>query len=145
MTWALCFSCGHIKHGAICPCPKCAIRSTGDTEIDILFSDHFMALSTLKQFGQVVNIINKHTDNNEERFWTFLYYISETHSDILKVDLPAPIAPQIQRLYPELEFPPVEVLPGIRNRDDTKAETVEPKAEGKAEEAKPEKKWWQFW
>ena len=35
MTMALCFNCGDIKFGAICPCPKCQAESSGDMELDI--------------------------------------------------------------------------------------------------------------
>jgi len=46
VTWALCLNCGEVKFGAICPCPKCNVESTGDMNLDIAFSDHHMAKET---------------------------------------------------------------------------------------------------
>jgi hypothetical protein len=145
MTTALCFNCGHLKYGAICSCPKCKLRSTGDTKLDILFSDHFMAHSTLNQFGTVVKFINEHVDHKDIRFWTFMFYVSERHSDLLKIDPPQALAEQIQDLYSQLEFPSVQVLPGMRNQ--SKPQTGDPKQDdvnmpGRDQSAK---KWWQFW
>jgi len=39
MSLALCFNCGNVKFGALCECDKCGIASTGDMDLDILFSD----------------------------------------------------------------------------------------------------------
>ena len=117
MTMALCFNCGYIKHGAICPCARCSVDSCGDTELDILFSDHYMAHTTLTQFGAVVSLINKRLSDRDLRFWTFMYYVSEVHPDLLTITPPEPLAEQVKRLYGDLNFPLVQVLPGIRNRD----------------------------
>ena len=145
MTMALCFSCGYIKHGAICPCARCMVDSTGDTELDILFSDHYMAYTTLTQFGAVVTLINERVSDKDIRFWTFMYYVSEAHSDLLHITPPEPLAEQVMRLYGELQFPPVEVLPGIRNRDDSKSGGGEQTGSGGSAAEQAGKKWWQFW
>src|SRR4051794_1647899 len=72
MTWALCFNCGETKFGALCPCPSCQEGSTGDINLDIAFSDHHMAVETIKEFGEVVRAIRRACDEDELRFWSFI-------------------------------------------------------------------------
>ena len=87
MTWAMCFNCGAIKFGAICPCIECEKTSTGDMNLDIAFSDHNMTKETLEAFGEVVRSIRKVCDDDELRFWSFIHYVSTRHPDILGVEL----------------------------------------------------------
>ena len=54
MTWALCFNCGELKFGAYCPCPECQVASTGDMNLDLLFSDHYLTRATLGALGEMV-------------------------------------------------------------------------------------------
>jgi hypothetical protein len=88
MTWALCFNCGATKFGAICPCPECKIASTGNWDLDIAFSDHRLSKDTLKAFGEVVRAIRRVCDDGQLRFWSFIYYVSTRHPDVLGVKLP---------------------------------------------------------
>lgn len=138
MTMALCFSCGDVKFGAICPCSKCGVNSTGDMGLDILFSDHNMAVSTLEQFGLVVKLINSNVENPPIRFWAFMQYVSVNHSDLLSIGLPGDIADQVTSLYERLEFPPVEMRSG---RQEPKLADRSEKPPG---EGRPKKKWWKF-
>lgn len=85
MTMALCFNCGHAKFGALCPCEKCEVGSTGDINLDIAFSDHRMTLETIQSFGEVIKSIRSVCDDDELRFWVFLRYISQRHSNILTI------------------------------------------------------------
>jgi len=139
MTMALCFTCGHVKFGAIVACPECRINSTGDMGLDILFSDHHMAESTLAQFGQIVKLINRNTEDPQVRFWTFMHYVTLNHSDLLSAGLPEEIAEQVKSVYASLEFPPVEILPGRRGPAANAKRERPPSQNGP-----PQKRWWHF-
>ena len=84
MTWALCLNCGETKFGAILRCEKCGFRSTGDMNLDTLFSDHNISVSTLIQFGEVIKAINLASADAQERFWTFIYYVSVHHPELIE-------------------------------------------------------------
>ncbi len=99
---ALCFNCGEIKFGAICPCPKCQVESSGDMNLDIAFSDHNYEIETLKEFGGVIRAIHAASDDPPTRFWAFIHYVSEHHPSILKVDL-----------KPEMKTKVAEALRGV--------------------------------
>lgn len=60
-----------VKFGAICPCPKCSVASTGDMQVDILFSDHHYDVKTLSEFGEVIKAIRSACDEDELRFCSF--------------------------------------------------------------------------
>lgn len=87
MTWALCFSCGHTKFGAICPCPECGVSTTGNMDLDILFSDHVIAHKSLEDLGRAIKAINRVTENPALRLDSFLYYVSEKHHPLLRCEL----------------------------------------------------------
>jgi hypothetical protein len=89
MTTALCFNCGATKFGAICPCPKCSIASSGDMNLDITFSDHRMSEATLEAFGEVIRAIQRECPDDQLRFWSFIRYVSARHPEILGVTMPA--------------------------------------------------------
>jgi hypothetical protein len=116
MTIALCLRCGHLKHGALCPCPKCQDKGTGDPQLDIAFSDHVVASSVLGDLGKIISLINK-SDEKEElvKRWAFLWYVSENCSQILSVQIPPEISEKVTALYNELHLPKVEWKPGLRN------------------------------
>lgn len=82
---ALCFSCGNVKFGALCPCDACESGPTGNIELDIHFSDHLYAVETLEAFGEVIRSIRRVCDDDRLCFHAFLLYISENHGEILKV------------------------------------------------------------
>jgi hypothetical protein len=133
MTWALCFHCGEVKFGAICPCPKCQVPSTGDMNLDIAFSDHNMTKATLEDFGKVVAAIHAKSDDPELCFWTFIRYISMNHSSILGVELKPDLAEKCDALLASLSLPDVKLTPSpakLRKEQAT---------------ASPKKPWWQFW
>jgi hypothetical protein len=88
MTMALCFNCGHTKFGAICPCPECGVASTGDMNLDIAFSDHWLSVATLGAFGEVVRAIGRVCDDPQLRFESFLRFVSAHHASLLNVTLP---------------------------------------------------------
>lgn len=133
MTWALCFNCGEVKFGAICPCPKCDVTSTGDMNLDIAFSDHNMTKGTLEDFGKVVAAIHRESDDAELCFWTFIRYISINHSSILGVDLNPDVAQRCDALLSRISLPTVTISP-------SHAKLV--KDQSQSSQKSP---WWKFW
>src|SRR3989442_9134470 len=109
MTMALCFNCGDIKFGAICPCPKCQVKSSGDMGLDIAFSDHNYDVETLKEFGSVIRAIHSATDEPPTRFWAFIHYVSEHHPSILKVDLKPEMQARVTEVLRSVVLPLVTV------------------------------------
>lgn len=133
MTWALCLNCGAVKFGAICPCPKCQVASTGDMMLDIAFSDHHMGKETLHEFGEVIATLHQATSDETLRFWTFIRYISVNHPSILGVELNAEVQQQCDALLAQVELPPVTMRPSPREQWEAE------------QQSKPDKRWWEFW
>lgn len=109
MTWALCFNCGQIKFGALCPCPICQVSSCGDVELDILFSDHHLARTTLEELGAVVALLREATDDAELRFAAFLYYVTHNHPELLDVTFTLDGEAKIEALLADLDLPSVTI------------------------------------
>jgi hypothetical protein len=116
MTLALCFNCGATKLGAICPCPKCEFASTGDMNLDIVFSDHNLSVATLEAFGAVVASIRRVCDDDQLRFWSFIHYISTTHSEILGVNMPEDLRERCEAVVSRANPPLVTVEESERPR-----------------------------
>jgi hypothetical protein len=109
MTLALCFNCGATKFGAFCPCPQCEFASTGDRDLDIAFSDHRLSPDTLAAFGAVVASIRQVCDDEQLRFWSFIYYVSTRHPELLGVDLGKEQMDQCEAVVELANPPPVPV------------------------------------
>ena len=133
MTWALCLHYGEIKFGAICPCPKCDVQSSGDMNLDIALSDHNLSRDTLEGLGSVVSAIHGVSDDDELCFWTFIRYISVNHSTILGVDLEPEVQAKCDDLLERLDTPVVDVRPSAQGLR---------KISGAQE---MQRRWWQFW
>jgi hypothetical protein len=116
MTWAVCFNCGEEKFGALCPCPKCGVGSSGDMNLDIAFSTHRMSRKRLRQFGAVVSALRRRCNDERVCFWAFIFYVSEKHPNILKAELPAEFSERARELLAKAEIPEVS-----------------------------RKRWWEFW
>lgn len=109
MTWALCFNCGATKFGAICPCPKCQMTSTGDINLDIAFSDHRLSKATLAGFGDVIASIHGVCDDDELCFWSFIHYVSTRHPELLGVKMPDETTERCEAILREANPPTVLV------------------------------------
>lgn len=109
MTMALCFTCGHTKFGAICPCPECGIASTGDMNLDIAFSDHRLSVATLGAFGEVVRAIRRVCEDDQLRFWSFIRFVSVNHPDVLGVNMPPEQQAACDAVLTRAHPPPVAV------------------------------------
>lgn len=134
MTMALCFRCGSIKRGALCPCPACKEEPTGKPALDIAFTDHYLAVETLREFGAVMKEIEAHANDPTERFWAFVEYVSTQHPSVLTVDI-----------APESKVRLVEILkqcrlPSVTLRESPMEANRQGKAAIKKSVAKPAKK-----
>lgn len=137
---ALCFSCGHTKFGAICPCPECNVTSTGDMNLDIAFSDHRMSVATLGAFGDVVRAIRRVCDDDQLRFWSFIRYVSVNHPDVLGVNQSPEQQSACDAVLARAHPPPVSVEESPRNRFCRPSETAE-----ESETPPAKRPWWRFW
>lgn len=111
MTWALCFSCGEIKFGAICPCPACEVASSGDMNLDIAFSDHRLSMRQLRHFGAVVEAINGVEFDPEARLVTFLTYITREHPDMLEIEVGPELQARCEATLASLDLPDIDDIP----------------------------------
>lgn len=109
MSLALCFNCGNVKFGALCECDKCSIASTGNIELDILFSDWNFSEDNLTKFGNIVADIQQNTNNNSLAFWTFLKFISNEYPSILSIDLKENITKEVEELLERLQLKRFEI------------------------------------
>lgn len=109
MTTALCFNCGETKFGAWCPCGRCGVASSGDRQLDILFSDHNMSVSTLREFGTVIKRISECTDEPAIRFWVFISYLSSHPAELLSATPPPEIAERVASVLAQAQLPMIEV------------------------------------
>lgn len=124
MTFALCFSCGNTKFGAVCPCEKCGVASTGDAGLDIAFSDHHISSKTIGQFGDVIQSIQTMDEDPMVRFWVFMRFITEYHGDILSAQPPDDFADRVDAVYSKASFPTITVEPGITRPSESGPETT---------------------
>ena len=116
MTWAVCLHCGKEKFGALCPCPKCGVASSGNMDLDIVFSTHQMSMRDLRHFGSVVGMLRGQCDDEKVCFWAFLLYVSEKHPDLLNSVPPAEFSERAKELLSKVDIQEL-----------------------------PPKKWWEFW
>jgi hypothetical protein len=56
MTIAICFACGAIKFGALCPCETCKATPKSEDEIavSLLLSDHHMPIPDLEALSEAM-------------------------------------------------------------------------------------------
>jgi hypothetical protein len=111
MTMALCLNCGDLKFGAICPCPVCEAKSSGDMSLDIAFSDHNYSEKTLAELGKVIKAIHAVSDDPQECFWAFLEYISRYHPSILSITLQDDMPERVARILDAIAIPQVTLEP----------------------------------
>jgi hypothetical protein len=96
--------------------------STGDMQLDIVFSDHHMSHKTIANLGKVITSIREEAkgvdcDTEPGRdaicFWSFITYISRNHSSILQAKAPPECSDQVDELLARATLPRVEIQPGF--------------------------------
>lgn len=110
MTVALCLNCGRTKFGALCPCSHCGTGATGNFNLDIAFSDHFMTDGSIEAFGKVIGKLREATDDQEVASWAFIVYVSQNHSDLLTAEPPPEMAERVSALLAGISLPKVELI-----------------------------------
>ena len=110
----LCFKCGSLKPGSpatddlaaiYAPCSRCGFGSSGDAELDIIFSDANMSHKQLSFFGSVVKAIQTVSDDDVAVFWSFIRYVSSHYPQILTKTVPSLHLKRVENVYDQVEWP----------------------------------------
>lgn len=113
MTQALCFRCGQVKFGTLCRCAACGAGPTDSIEFDILFTDHYLLVTTLRRFGAFVRELIAASPSSDTAFWAFVRFLSERHPSIAS-SLPVELGTVVQDLAAstpdDLKAPVAELL-----------------------------------
>jgi len=83
MTVALCTNCGNLKDGAYLACGKCNCGPTGNQDLDIAFTDHYLTERTLREFGKVIQALHCNTTDEATAFWAFMKYVSDHYPEVV--------------------------------------------------------------
>jgi hypothetical protein len=81
MTTALCINCGTFKVGAFNVCSSCGCVPTGNIDLDLAFTDHYLSEETLCQFGDLIRTLHSETEDEGLAFRAMAL--------LQKADLPA--------------------------------------------------------
>jgi len=119
MTVALCTNCGNLKVGAYLACEKCNCGPTGNQDLDIAFTDHYLTEQTLREFGQVIQAIRLNTNDEATAFWAFMKSVSEQYPEIIIVAVPRKYSKSSDMLLRQTQLPKVFV------EDSPRLDTVE--------------------
>ncbi len=68
-------------------------------------------MSTLEQFGAVIQAIARVEADPGVRFWTFLKYVTNHHPEILQVTLQPELDAKATEILQQLQMPPITVTP----------------------------------
>ena len=119
MTVALCTNCGNFKLGAYLSCEKCNCGPTGNQDLDIAFTDHYLTEQTLREFGQVIQALRLNTNDEATAFWAFMKHVSDRYPEIIIVAVPRKYSKSSDMLLRQTQLPKVFV------EDSPRLDTVE--------------------
>ena len=119
MTVALCTNCGSTKFGTSFPCKECGCGSTGNSDLDIAFTDHYLTEDTLHGFGQIIKCLREQTQDEGVAFWAFMKHITEHYPEIMMSETPRRYDAAAQSLLDQTDVPEVMV------EDSPRLDTVE--------------------
>ncbi|RJP35494.1 MAG: hypothetical protein C4527_00095 [Candidatus Omnitrophota bacterium] len=114
MTIALCINCGKMKFGALLPCQECGCGSTGNSELDIAFTDHFLSEETLQGFGKVIQCLRKNTKDESVAFGAFIKHVSENYPAIILSETPRQYRTAVSALLEHTNLPEVMIVDSPR-------------------------------
>jgi len=107
VTEAICLSCGRRRLGAISACDQCGVASTGNFNLDTLFSDWVMSETALDHFGSIIQTIQKVETDEDVRWWTFMLHFSEHYPGFLSIDLTPEAREKAESLLSQLALPTI--------------------------------------
>ena len=119
MTTALCTNCGNLKFGAYLSCEKCGCGSTGNMDLDMAFTDHYVTERTLREFGQVVQTLRFSAKDEATAFWAFMKYVSEQYPEIIIAVVPLKYQKEADAILDRTQLPEVFV------EDSPRLDTIE--------------------
>jgi hypothetical protein len=98
-----------MKSGVLLPCKKCSYGSTGNSDLDIAFTDHYLTEETLRGFGKVIQCLHKNSEDEAAAFWAFMKHISEYYPEIIFSEIPRQYKAVASTLLEQTELPEVMV------------------------------------
>jgi hypothetical protein len=131
MTTALCTGCGSIKFGAWLACKTCGVSSTGDHNLDIFMSDHYLDEKSLAFLAAVVTRIRGVVGDPAAVQQLFTYYAVQRLPGLGKVEIDPGQRIQIEAVLERAGVP--QIPADLVFRFD---ETLEKRTKGP---------WWRFW
>jgi hypothetical protein len=109
MTTALCLNCGGLKFGAFLECPACGSSPSGDTDLDIAFTDHHLSVETLQNLGSVIRTLRKVEEDSEIVQLAFLYYFSKKCPALLAIEVEPELSEKIETLLKRVKLVEFEI------------------------------------
>lgn len=88
MTAALCINCGNIKQGILVACNRCSEESSGNYELELALSDHYLSIKTLQSFSSLISKLQEAADNKILADWAFIYLLSTYFPEIVFISIP---------------------------------------------------------
>lgn len=118
MTQALCLRCGTRKFGALLACSRCGAAPVFPVDLNLLFSDHALAVSTLDDFGQALVALaavclDGGPDGGTDHalpMKCFLHWVAQRWPDLLSIQLQADERLALDALIARAALPPVKVV-----------------------------------
>ncbi len=83
----------------------CQTETSGNLEIDIMFSDHTISTNALRDLGVVVKAIHEVSDDPVECYWAFFQYVSVNHPSILTITLEDDMPQRVCRILDTITLP----------------------------------------
>lgn len=135
MTQALCTNCGATKFGAWLRCRECGVQSSGNRQLDIFLSDHYLEPEALDFLGDVLKRIRESSPHDDTRQRAFLYYASRNLPGLMAITMDPNTKEEVEAVLQEADVPPFPVH--LRARfDQTRAQQAKA-AETKSATVRP--------
>jgi hypothetical protein len=112
---ALCFNCGELHYGVLNQCDKCGFKpDTDNFQLWLTFSDQFLPVPILKQFGDVTKKIKGASNDFEERLWVFFQYLVDKYPeagiiDPKSVKIPDKYKQSVPKILKDLDLPVINI------------------------------------
>ena len=130
MTMALCTGCGATKPGTWLTCRTCGTASTGQRDLDVFLSDHYLNPEALSFLRTAISRIRCVTSKPDDVQKVFLFYAASTFPGLIQIEMDKGLRSDLEGML--------------------RAAAVPPPPEGMSFEfhvprVKRRRKWWRFW